>query len=137
MQFNVTELDSGLLKERSFEEASIIHSKASTARGRSLEEIAATTMYGHAAECYLLELGFDDDPRPYKDVIDPAGNPVEVKVTEGDYYVPYVLKRCNEAASQKWREYPEILYIFIGDKKTGDYHLEGIYNWNGTQFIKE
>jgi predicted HicB family RNase H-like nuclease len=92
-------------------------------------------MYGHAAELYLIDHeSFSDDPREYKDVIDTKGNQVEVKVTEGKYYVPYVLQRCNDAAIETWRKYPEILYVFIGNKETYDYELDGIYLWNGKQF---
>ena len=133
--FNVVELNKCDLYNRAKNEATLIYNKPSTRAGRTLQDITATVMYGQAAEQYLIEeRGFSDDPRAYKDVIDPNNQPVEVKVTEGDYYVPYVLKRANEAAHQKWREYPEWLYIFIGDKQTLDYSLYGIYQWNGTNF---
>ena len=136
MQFNAkNDLDSVRLYNRAEAEAKLIHKKPSTARGRSLKEIIETVMYGHAAELYLLDhKGFRDDTREYKDVIDPEGNDVEVKVTEGKHYVPYVLDRCNAAAMETWRKYPEKLYIFIGNKESCDYHLHGIYEWNGEQF---
>jgi hypothetical protein len=35
---------------------------------------------------------------------------------------------------ETWRKYPEKLYIFIGNKESCDYHLHGIYEWNGEQF---
>ena len=44
------------------------------------------------------------------------------------------LKRCKEAKKQLWREYPDIIYLFIGNRKTLDYYLEGIYEWNGREF---
>jgi hypothetical protein len=136
MKFNAkTDLDPARLYNRAETEAKLIHSKPSTARGRSLENIIETVMYGHAAELYLIDHeSFSDDPREYKDVIDTEGNQVEVKVTEGEYYVPYVLQRCNDAAIETWRKYPEILYIFIGNKETYDYELHGIYHWNSKQF---
>ena len=136
MKFNAKEdLDGKELYERAVAEAKLIHKKPSTARGRSLEEIIETVLYGHAAELYLIKYhGFSDDPHEYKDVIDLDNNPVEVKVTEGDYYVPHVLARCNDAAKETWRKYPEILYVFIGNKETYNYHLHGIYYWNGEEF---
>lgn len=130
MEFNVKDLDQDMLKSRALKEAKRIFQKKSTRKNRTLEEIHITAMYGHAAEIYLLNNGFTDDDREFKDVISPEGEPVEVKVTEGEYYVPYVLKRCNEAFFEPWRNYPKILYIFINDKKTFDYKLYGIYEWN-------
>jgi len=95
-------------------------------------------MYGQAAEVYLIQYhGFSDDDRIYKDVLDPNGKDVEVKVTECEEYVPFVLSRCNKAAKDKWRQYPKKLYIFIGDRQTLDYHLYGTYSYNGTNFIKD
>jgi hypothetical protein len=132
--FNAMDLNQSALKERAEAEAQLIYNKPSTRRDRSLEEIVETVLYGHVAEQYLIEQGWSDDPRPYKDVVNPNGEPVEIKVTEGDYYVPYVLERANKAASESWRKYPQWLYIFIGDRKSLDYHLEGIYLWNGANF---
>lgn len=138
MKFNVKDLDIEFLKQRAFTEAKEIHSKESTRRGRSLEEIKETCLYGHAAEVYLItHQGFKDNPLDYTDVKTPAGKAAEIKVTQIEQYVPYVLKRCNEAAREKWRNYPAILYIFIGNKDTLDYHLYGRYCYNGIEFVKE
>lgn len=137
MKFNVKDLDIEFLKQRAFAEAKDIFSKDSTRRGRSLEEIKETCLYGHAAEVYLIKhQGFKDNPLDYTDVKTPTGKPAEIKVTQGEYYVRYVLERCDAAANQKWRNYPAILYIFIGDKDTLDYHLYGRYCYNGTNFVK-
>ena len=135
MTFNAMDLDQASLLKRAKAEAALIYNKSSTRKDRSLEEITATVLYGHAAEQYLIESrNFKDDPRAYKDVIDPHGNPVEVKVTESDDYVKYVLKRANEAASESWRKYPKWLYVFIGERNNLNYHLNGIYLWNGKEF---
>lgn len=138
MKFNViTDIDKDLLKERAWAEAAEIFARDSTRQGRTIQEIRETVMYGQAAEVYLIQHhGFKDDPEPFKDVFNPVGKPVEVKVTEGDYYVPYVIERCEKYAREKWRKYPAILYIFIGDRDTMNYHLHGIYHWNGRNFIK-
>ena len=73
MKFNAkTDLDPARLYNRAETEAKLIHSKPSTARGRSLENIIETVMYGHAAELYLIDHeSFRDDPREYKDVMTP------------------------------------------------------------------
>ena len=138
MKFNAIDLDKHFLKRRAFMEAFEIWSKPARRYDRSIEQIRETVLYGQAAEVYLIyHHGFIDDPRPYKDLFNRNGVSVEVKVTEGAYYVPFVIKRCEAAALQKFRKYSEILYIFIGDKSSLEYNLYGIYNWNGTNFIKE
>ena len=135
-KFNAADLDAPTLLSRAKEESEQIFAKESTRRGRTLQKIIETSMYGHAAELYLIEkCQFKDDPRKYKDLFDTEGNPVEVKVTEGDYYVPYVLDRATKAKSEAWRGFPDILYVFIGDKITVDYSLYGIYKWCENQFV--
>ena len=136
MKFNAkTDLDSQELYDRAKAEAELIYRKDSTRQGRSLEQIIETVLYGHAAELYLIKHHrFEDDSHEYKDVIDTNGTQVEVKVTEGEYYVSHVLARCNDAAKETWRKYPEVLYVFIGNKETYDYHLHGIYHYDGKQF---
>ena len=36
-----------------------------------------------------------------------------------------------------WRNYPDIVYIFINDKKSKEYVHEGVYVWNGNKFKKD
>lgn len=135
MEFNAKDLDPQLLLSRARAEATEIFSRDSTRRGRSLENIIETSMYGLSAEVYLLEEhNFTDDTRKFKDLFDIEGNSVEIKVTEGDYYVPYVLDRANKAKKETWRGYPDILYVFIGDRESYNYTLHGIYSWNGHKF---
>jgi len=135
MKFNaIIDIDREKLKLRALDEARLIYAKDSTRKNRSLEEILQTCMYGHAAEIYLMECGFTDDPRPYKDLLEKDGTPIEVKVTEGKYYVPFVLARAERAAREEWRDYPNKLYVFIADRNTLDYELYGIYTWNGENF---
>jgi hypothetical protein len=135
MNFNAKTLNSNALLSRARGEAEQIYAKPSTRGGRTLNKIVETCLYGQAAEQYLLEIhAFKDDNRPYKDLFDHDDNSVEIKVTEGDYYVPYVLKRANESRSQPWRNFSDILYVFIGDKVSTEYSLYGIYEWNGKQF---
>jgi hypothetical protein len=136
MKFNAKTLDAHTLLNRARTEAKEIYSSESTRRGRSLDKIVEASLYGLSAEVYLIEEhSFVDDTRKYKDLYDTEGNSVEIKVTQGDYYVPYVLDRANKAKSETWRGYPDILYVFIGNKKTLDYELYNIYAWNSRKFV--
>ena len=137
MSFSIDDIeDKHEWGERAMNEAKQIHRKPSTARGRTLNEIYEVCLYGHAAEQYLLETGWDDDERKYKDIIDPMGDPNEIKVTEHVGNVPYVLARCQSAKLETWRDYPNIVYIFINNKKSKEYIHEGTYQWNGKKFKK-
>ena len=136
MNFNAADLNPKLYLERADKEANEIFSKESTRKGRTKAQILETVLYGHAAEVFLMEYyDFKDDDRKYKDLFDKEGNSIEVKVTEGDYYVPYVLKRAVEAKQKKWMKFSNILYIFIGNKTTADYFLHGIYKWDNKKFV--
>jgi hypothetical protein len=136
MKFNAADLDPELYLKRASKEAEEIFSKDSTRRNRTKVQILETVLYGHAAEVYLMQYhNFKDDERKYKDVFDTEGNSIEVKVTEGEYYVEHVLGRAIEDKKQPWRKFSNILYIFIGNKTTADYHLHGIYKWNNEKFV--
>ena len=131
MTFDVADIqDKSEWKERAMTEAKAIHSKPSTARDRTLNEIYETCLYGHAPEQYLIETGWMDDERPYKDLIDPQGDSVEIKVTQKEEFVPYVLARCQTAKLETWRNYPDIVYIFINNKQETEYVHEGTYLWD-------
>ena len=137
MTFDVADIqEKGEWQDRAMTEAKAIHGKPSTARGRTLNEIYETCLYGHAPEQYLIETGWMDDERPYKDLIDPQGDEVEIKVTEKEEFVPYVLARCQTAKLETWRNYPDIVYIFINNKRETEYVHEGTYLWNGRKFKK-
>ena len=133
--FNVKkDIDIQLLKDRAFKEAASIFSKESTRRGRTLKQIREVQLYGQASELWLLKNGFEDDKREYKDVL--RNNvPIEVKTVGYPKAVKYELDRCNDCRKEAWRNYPNIVYMFIGNRKTLDYYLEGIYEWNGKEFV--
>tara|TARA_B100000497_G_C7492416_1_gene301329 strand:- start:2 stop:436 length:435 start_codon:yes stop_codon:yes gene_type:complete len=139
MKFNAaTDINGMLLRVRAEKETSEIFSKESTRKGRSFSEILATNMYGQVAEMYLIKHhGFTDDPRKYKDVFNTNLESVEVKVTEFDHYVPFVIERANKAHKERktWSSpHSDILYVFVGNKETLDYYLSGIYFHNGESF---
>ena len=67
MNFNASQLDKDFYLTRAKSEANEIFSNESTRRGRSFQNILETTLYGHAAEVYLIqECGFKDDERKYQ-----------------------------------------------------------------------
>ena len=130
ISFNIDDIKSkSEWRERAYAEAKLIYNKPSTRKNRTIEQINEVCLYGHAAEQYLLETGYDDDERPYKDLIDPELDPVEIKCTEHKGNVPYVLERCVEAKLETWRKYPNIVYIFINNRKSKEYIHEGVYYW--------
>ena len=143
MHFNISELDSDFLYKRAKKEATLIFKKESNrvskvGKVRTFDDVLKDTCYGHAAEVYLIEkCGFKDDPRPYHDVIDPDGNPVEVKVVVRDDLVDLVRQNCNKAAAEKWRDYARKLMIFVGSRKTGGYCLYNTFIWDKNRFVIE
>ena len=138
MKFKRSDLDQEFLYTRAYAEAEKIFAKETTRRGRSVDEIVTTCMYGHAAEVYLMSLGYIDDTRPYKDLFEPDNTSIEVKVTEHIGNVSYVLDRCKKCIlEEKWRKHPTRVYVWINDKKSDEYTLHGIYDWNGRGWIKK
>lgn len=132
LNFNVkTDIDPKALRERALEEALQIHRNPSTRKNRSIQEITSTCMYGHAAELFLISQGFIDDHRPFKDLFDMNGTSIEVKVTQCENYVPYVLKRCaDKIINSPWMNHPKEVYVFINNKKDFEYIFNGSYTWN-------
>lgn len=137
MKFNRSQLDQDFLYKRAFAEATEIFKKESTRKGREIDEIVKTCMYGQAAEVYLLSLGYIDDTRPYKDLFEPDDTPIEIKVTKHTGNVPYVLERCAERIKETWRDHPKRVYVWINDTESDEYVLHGIYDWNGSGWIKK
>lgn len=130
-----TDIDIVEWKSRAVAEATLIYNKPSTRRNRSLDDIIETCLYGHAPEQYLIENGFSDNPEMYKDLVNDKGQDIEIKVTKHINNIRYVLERCVEAKKQTWRNYPDIVYIYINDRVSSVYNLNGIYKWNGNSFI--
>lgn len=138
MKFKRSNLDQKFLYDRALNEAQKIFEKPSTRKGRELSQIIETCMYGHAAEVYLMSLGYIDDTRPYKDLFEPDDTSIEVKVTEHVGNVPYVLDRCKRCiVEEKWKKHPTRVYVWINDKRSDEYTLNGIYDWDGSSWIKK
>jgi hypothetical protein len=136
------EVDPVLLKSRAKKEAEFIGLKDTTRNGRSDDDILETCLWGQAPEVWLMSQGYLDDPRPYRDVREPQGVPVEVKVTENKPYgretgVDFVLKRCKAKRLQTWGKspHPDRVIIFINDRHSPWYELHGVYDWNGEDWI--
>ena len=123
------DLDQEALVARAKAEAQQIYDNPKTRKGRTLKKIIQTVLIGHAAEYYAIQFKkFKDDPRKYKDVVEPTGIPIEFKATSCLAFVPYVLKRANKAANDPkyGHEYSKKLAIFVHDNKL-NYFLQGIY----------
>ena len=138
MKFNARDVDVDILKQRAFREANEILKSEEKTRGRTPLEVRMDCLYGHAAECYLIQFcGFKDDTRDYKDVYDTKGKCVDVKVTRHSGNIPYILEKANRYAKESWRQFPKKLIIFIGNRDTLDYYLYGVYCYNGIEFVKD
>jgi hypothetical protein len=81
INFNLNDINTIELHDRATNEAKKIATNASfKMSGRTYEDLIRQTRRGHAAELFLIDiLGWKDDVREYKDVIDPDGLPVEIK----------------------------------------------------------
>lgn len=131
LKFSIKDLNQKNLEKTARDEAELIYNKKSTRGDRSFEDVYETTLYGKAAEQYLIEKHeYKDDSRVYRDVIDTNNVPTEVKVTQTEAYVPFVLERANKAARESWREYPEKLVVFISPKNKSVYTFYKTYLWN-------
>lgn len=135
--FNIKDLDQRALLSKTKIESQEIFNKPSTRKGRTLNDIIATNMYGISAEQYLIEkCEFTDNPAPYQDVISPEGIDVEVKVTKVSHYIPDVLRRLKEKRKKYPNLYqPDWVFIYINDKKSFDYKLAGTYLWVETRYL--
>ena len=107
MRFNIKDLNQKQLVEKSNKESDAIYSKESTRKGRTIEAIRMSNLYGLASEQFLIEkCGFNDDPRAYKDVISPQGHSVEIKTTSAKG-VAKMLNTCDYwKVSEPWRQLP-------------------------------
>ena len=86
----------------------------------------------------LKKQGFTNDERKFKDVFDPSGASVEVKVTTSTWTADkFTIPACNEARGQKnnWRNFSDIVYLFINPKESDDYSLYKILTWDGHKFL--
>lgn len=129
--FNAKNLDPKFLGDRIRKESQRIFETQKKDRYRTLEQIYKDNGKGQAAEAHLiLNCGFLDDPRPYKDVISPSGITVEVKVTEHPGFVSKILNKCAEDKQKPfWKDYPNWVFVFTMSPKTLTYTLEGTYYW--------
>jgi len=140
-KFNVKDLNQDFYLTRARTEAKSIFGKEGPRRGRSYDEVLKSVKYGHAPECRLIqECSFIDDLREYKDLLHPKTNEeVEIKTVPDESLVNGKLNECAANKTEKskfypykegWRNFPDIVYMFIGNPKTGDYRFFGEYNWD-------
>ena len=135
--FNINEINPIQLHDRATEEAKKIATNTSfKMSGRTYEDLIRQCRRGHAAEIYLIDvLGWDDDEREYKDVIDPDGLPVEIKVTGHKGNIPSMLERFTDIKeNQQWMDWPDHLIIFINPEDSNEYSYYGRYEWKNNQW---
>lgn len=130
--FDASELDQALWESRSRREAEFIYANPNTRNGRTLDEVYLDCKRGQAPEVWLISKGFKDDPRPYRDVRRPDGEPIEVKAT--DWNPRYILERYAEKIKHWPDETPTTVYLFNNTKGDSLYTFHGIFHWNGTWF---
>jgi hypothetical protein len=131
--FDSREIDQVLWEARAVRDADLIFAKDTTRRGRTWEQVYERCKQGQAAEAWLISQGFTDDPRDYHDLIDPQGNPVEVKVTKWDSR--FILERYSEKLRWKNSDWPTTVYVFYNYPPLTTYMLHGIFEWNGKRFF--
>ena len=138
--FNLDDINPIRLHERAINEAKKIASNVSFKQsGRSWEDLLRQTRRGHAAEVYLIDiLGWDDDEREYKDVIDPDGYPVEIKVTGDKANVPIMLENFTRFKTHEdWKNWPDHLIIFINPEDSTEYEYYARYQWINNTWRKQ
>tara|TARA_B100000902_G_scaffold56990_1_gene63848 strand:- start:556 stop:984 length:429 start_codon:yes stop_codon:yes gene_type:complete len=137
IEFNINEINPIQLHDRATNEAKKIATNTSfKMSGRTYEDLIRQCRRGHAAEIYLIDiLGWEDDEREYKDVIDPDGYEVEVKVTGDKGNIPIMLERFKDIKeNQQWMNWPDHLIIFINPEDSNEYSYHGRYEWKKDQW---
>lgn len=137
--FNISELDQEALDKKAKEEADGVwmDGNGPQVHGRTYKKLLEDCKRGDAAEHYLIEKqGFTNDDRPFKDVFDPSGASVEVKVTTSTWTADkFTIPACNKARKLTYRNFSDIVYLFINPKESDDYSLYKILTWDGHKFL--
>jgi hypothetical protein len=145
--FNASSIDPVALKKRAAEECDAIwKSSYDNKQGRTKDDLMIDCLKGHAAELHLLSCGFKDNPKKYMDVFDFEGDTVDVKVimNVNSTYTSTSIKNTLERARKKklssltssTYEFANKVYIYLIETDIAEYNLQGIYCWNGKEFIK-
>ncbi len=140
IEFTLDDINPVRLHERALNEAKKISQNYSfKSSGRTWEDLLRQTRRGHAAEVYLIDiLGWKDDEREYKDVIDPDGYPVEIKVTGNKSNVPVMLENFTRYKTHEdWKDWPDHLIIFINPENSSEYSYYGRYQWVNDTWRKQ
>jgi len=145
--FNVSSINPVKLKERAAAECDAIwKSSYDNKQGRTRDDLMIDCLKGHAAELHLLSCGYKDNPKKYMDVFDLEGDTVDVKAMMNiNYeYTRVSIKNTLERARKKklssltssTYEFANKVYIYLIETDIAEYNLQGIYCWNGEEFIK-
>ena len=139
MDFNLREIDNKILHDRAVEECEKIkENKSFKLSGRSYADLLFRAKQGQAAEVFLMEhCGYDNDDREYHDVVDPNEDPVEVKVVGKEEYVESNIEKwAYDKSNNPWKDWPEILMVWINDGRDLDYKYYGKYIWKDGNWRK-
>ena len=145
--FNISSIDPIKLKERaSIECDAIWESSFDNKQGRTKDDLMIDCLKGHAAELHLLSCGYKDNPKKYMDIFDREDDTIDVKaiMNLNHKYADTSIKNTLERARKKklssltssTYEFANKIDIYRIENNTGEYNLQGIYCWNGKQFIK-
>ena len=151
--FTLTEIDYDDWHNRSIEEANLTRTNKSFRESkeyiagkwvkRTYDHLVWQTKRGQAAEQFLMtHCGYSDDDRKYRDVCNPLGEPVEVKVIGDMNYLESSLIKWGELVKLAWTGWPTILEVWHSPSKTKgvynpDYKYIGRYHWNNTEWVKQ
>ena len=99
---------------------------------------------GHYAEMWLMnERGFTDCDDDYKDLYDLSRVLVEIKTVGNEDWIEGgkwpLMETCRKLKLETWRNYPDLIYVFVRNDWTGQYTFAGVWEWDKQQekFIKE
>lgn len=117
--FSLTDFDSRDIQidgVRLNTEVNRIFNSTKAKRGRTYDEIYASTKIGHTLENYLIKNGFVDDPRMYMDLKTPIGETVDAKVIQdiSDSKISRVIRDMEERNAAGYSD--KIKYVIIYGK---------------------
>jgi len=146
--FNLTEIDYDAWHSRSIEEANLTRTNKSFKESkqftngmwikRTYDHLVWQTKRGQAAEQFLMtHCGYSDDDGKCRDVRNPLGESVEVKVIGDMNYLESNLIKWGELVKLAWTGWPTILEVWHSPSKTQgvynpEYKYVGRYHWNTT-----
>jgi hypothetical protein len=135
IKFKVTDLDLDELEKAIVLEANSIHDPN---KSRTWENVYDMVTVGKPPERFLIEKGcFVDDPRKYHDNISPCGLSVESKVRNPKNVATTLVELSNHRVNPRGYLKSDWVFMwgFTGRDLQREYYLQGIYKFNGDQYV--